>query len=667
MLDYIKKQIHARNMQAEQEKPAPENVPNEVITECASIFQELDAQLSEEGADAGKVRKMELAIPLEEDPEIESVEISLDGTLEDVPGDASANTEEIVESYQTMKTYDEFFQEATTMVDRLMRESDDHYNQRVSEVADKMYKEYCEDAERIGDFGFNKIPVNDAKVPSKLLVDFGVFQEGTNFVSKVNIFYATDDDHNIIKKQLDSVRLIQEGAFKNIGPFLKAYMESTYNVPAEENVWNVCTPKTIIVPKGNGDSFCAVLEYANEITGKSEFFGWTKPVVFQEGLFKKNTDGKKTLDADEAKKLIKMNIKNSNCGAVFQKPTTTVDLVEDSGEIIITSPTGSKVTSKGFSFKDENGKTKTVRKAKIGKKWVVESVDIEGMERVNMESFVMEGHYENPSQVTKKAMDDAVDNIYKQNVTERKMPSRFFQETIDFGGGDGGSDLPPAEGGNDAAQANDAPTADTNGDAAAPPAEGEDDKKVATVNDVSSEIANRVQDKTQAEADAAKITFPDENPPAEDNATTDTAPSVDTTGDATTDTSTDDTSDVDTSSLDSVAAPAEGGNDDIEGIDNTATADEGDDFATSEDLGSDEEDMGDDVDLSNMTIDEIMDQANEKVKGMTLDEIKNFIATAPQSEIQEAFFLTKKNINKEVDIRLREALGVLNDNKMIHS
>lgn len=576
MLDYIKSQVRARNAQAVQEQPSPENVPNDVITEYAHLFQEME--LSEEGTDAGKLRKMAVDIPLEEDPEIETVELSMDGRVVDVPGDAAAPTEEITESYKTMKTYDQFYQEALTQVPRLMRESDDHYNARVTEVADAMYQEYCVDAEKIGDFGFTKINITDEKVPSKMLVDFGVIQEGaTNtFMSKLNIFYATDEDHNIIKKQLDSVRLVKNGAFQNIGSSLKAYMESAHNVSTDTNVWDVCTPKSLIVPKGNGDSFCVVLEYANEVTGKNEYFGWTRPVT--------KTDDEK------------------------------------------------------FS----------------------------GMETVNMESFVNETHYENKDRVIQESLNEA-----EQEISEtRKRPlSRFYQEAIDFGGGDGGSDLPPAQDGGDAAPAADAGTADASGDANTAPAEGEDDKKVAAVNDVSADIAKKVQEDTQNDANNTTITFPDENPPADAGAS-DTAPSVDTSADASTESGSDDIGATDTSSLDDVAA--DGGDtgsadDSIDGIDNTATDDTSDDFATSEDMGSDEEGLEDgdmDVDLSNMTIDEIMDQANEKIKGMTLDEIKSFIADASPSEIQEAFILTKKNINKEVDIRLRETLGILNDNKM---
>ena len=571
MLDYIKSQVRARNAQAVQEQPSPENVPNDVITEYAHLFQEME--LSEEGTDAGKLRKMAVDIPLEEDPEIETVELSMDGRVVDVPGDASAPTEEITESYQTMKTYDQFYQEALSQVPRLMRESDDHYNARVTEVANAMYNEYCVDAEKIGDFGFTKINITDEKVPSKMLVDFGVVQEGaTNtFMSKLNIFYATDEDHNIIKKQLDSVRLVKDGAFQNIGSSLKAYMESAHNVSADTNVWDVCTPKSLIVPKGNGDSFCVVLEYANEVTGKNEYFGWTKPVT--------KTDDEK------------------------------------------------------FS----------------------------GMETVNMESFVNETHYENKDRVIQESLNEAEREISE---TRKRPLSRFYQEAIDFGGGDGGSDLPPAQDGGDAAPAADAGTADASGDANTAPAEGEDDKKVAAVNDVSADIAKKVQEDTQNDANNTTITFPDENPPA------DAAPSVDTSTDASTESGSDDIGATDTSSLDDVAADsgdAGSADDSIDGIDNTAVDDTSDDFATSEDMGSDEEGLEDgdmDVDLSNMTIDEIMDQANEKIKGMTLDEIKNFIASASPSEIQEAFILTKKNINKEVDVRLRETLGILNDNKM---
>lgn len=568
MLNYIKEQVRARQPRVEEQpNQSPENVDDKVLLEYASLFQELD-DLSVEGTDAGKERKFGVDIPFD-DIEVETIEFNLGtGTVADVPGDATASAA-ITESYQTMKTYDEFFQEAMTQVTRFSRESDDEYDKRVSKVADKLYNEYCEDAKRIGEFGFSTLSVTDESVPSKILVDFGPVEDGSDksFMSKVKTFFATDENHRIFKKQLDSIKLVQQGAFQKIGKPLMAYMESHYDVPSGNNVWDICTPKNLIVPKGNGDSFCVVLEYTNELTGKNEYFGWTAPV----------------------------------------------------NEV------------------DEN--------------------QMNSCTQFNMESFVNETQYENKDTVIQEA-------LVVHDETRRKMRprSRFYQEAIDFGGadngGDAGSDLPPAENTGDNAGGGDTPTAPEGGDntanadqnvdassgsdaapADATSSEGTDDtnKETAAVNDVSTQIAEKVADQTQQQADenssddmGTDITFPDETSTPE--------PSMDDTS-STTDMG-------DTSSS----------------VDDTT-----DDFATSDDLGDDtgdDLDDGDMPDLENMTIDQIIDQGTEKLKGMTMAEIKDFIGSASPSEIQEAFVLTNKNINKEVDVRLRETLGVLNDFKM---
>lgn len=568
MLNYIKEQVRARQPRVEEQpNQSPENVDDKVLLEYASLFQELD-DLSVEGTDAGKERKFGVDISFD-DIEVETIEFNLGtGTVADVPGDATASTA-ITESYQTMKTYDEFFQEAMTQVTRFSRESNDEYDKRVSKVADKLYNEYCEDAKRIGEFGFSTLPVTDESVPSKILVDFGPVEDGSDksFMSKVKTFFATDENHRIFKKQLDSIKLVQQGAFQKIGKPLMAYMESHYDVPSGNSVWDICTPKNLIVPKGNGDSFCVVLEYTNELTGKNEYFGWTAPV----------------------------------------------------NEV------------------DEN--------------------QMNSCTQFNMESFVNETQYENKDTVIQEA-------LVVHDETRRKMRprSRFYQEAIDFGGadngGDAGSDLPPAENTGDNAGGGDTPTAPEGGDntanadqnvdassgsdaapADATSSEGTDDanKETAAVNDVSTQIAEKVADQTQQQADenssddmGTDITFPDETSAPE--------PSMDDTS------STNDMGDTSSS------------------VDDTT-----DDFATSDDLGDDtgdDLDDGDMPDLENMTIDQIIDQGTEKLKGMTMAEIKDFIGSASPSEIQEAFVLTNKNINKEVDVRLRETLGVLNDFKM---
>lgn len=551
MLDYIKKQIQARQPGIIQTSPEPEDVPNDVIVEYAKLFQELD-DISDEGTDAGKERKLGIDIPLEDD-EIEDIEFNLgDGRVTDVPGDAT-----VTESYETMKTYDKFYEEAEENTVRLPRESDASYNRRVTSLADQMYTEYCNDAERIGAFGFRKLRIDDDRVPSKLNIDFGPMSSGSDksFMAKVKTFFATDDEHAIFKNQLDAVRLVQNGAFAKIGEPLMAYMESHYDVPSGSSVWDICTPKNLIVPKGNGDSFCVVLEYTNELTGNNEYFGWTRPVT--------------------------------------------------------------------------NG-------------------NVENCERVNMESFVTETQYENKD----RYIQEAANAIKEERKSTRRPLSRFYQEAIDFGGGegDGGSDLPPAtdDGGGSDTTGNDTPPAPDSGDSTggsdqnidsgnasdAPEANGDsdDNKETAAVNDVSSEIAEKVADDTQEDANVSndnndtEITFDDDTSSGTDtNSEIDNEPSVD---------------------------------EQLDDLDNTGGGSDMSDDVDSD--MSDDTDIGT-ADIDNMTIDELMEHGSEKLKSMPLNEIKKFLSSGTPEAVQESFIITKKNVDKEIDVNLRKCLGILND------
>jgi hypothetical protein len=649
MFGYIKEQINAQRKSVNVTTPEmqPADVPNEVITEFAHLFQELD-DISEEGIDAGAERKLDLDIDLngEGDVEVETIEIGLDGNLKDIPGDATAPS--VTTEYETMKTYDKFYAEAAERIPRMPRESDAAYDKRVSVLADKMYEEYCVDAEEIGAFGFSKIPITDDRVPERINVNFGSMQDGSNaeFVSKVNVTFAADENHQITKKQLDSVRLVQNGAFKNIGSSLRAYMESNYDIPSDKSVWNYCTPSAIYVPKGNGDSFCVVLEYTNEINDRREFFGWTQPVVFQESVFNKNNDDKKkSLSDDEAKKYILSNINDSSLGKAFKDGKATVELDSNSGEVTVKTSSGATVTSKGISFKID-GKVKKLRKSKLGNKWVVESADIDQMEKVNMESFVEETNYEWKKSTAYKLAQEAAE--MKEAKPKRKL-SRFFQEGIDIGTGDAGSDTdnaggdPPAidEGSSD--QAVDAGTSSDAAPADNPqPDDNGEQKETAAVNDVSDQIAEKVADQTKADATGDEdITFSDED---NSGSTDDSSVSFDSsepTGDET--------------------ASVE---DQLDDLDNTA--------AENDELSGDEEGFEDDGsiengeagDIENMSMEEIMNNASDKLKSMPLNELKAFLNDNSASDFQEAFILTKKNINKEVDVHIRKALGILNDNRM---
>lgn len=69
------------------------------------------------------------------------------------------------------------------------------------------------------------------------------------------------------------------------------------------------------------------------------------------------------------------------------------------------------------------------------------------------------------------------------------------------------------------------------------------------------------------------------------------------------------------------------------------------------------------TDYESMTIDELLAQGTERLKSMPIDQLKTFLSEGGAA-VQEAFFLTAGNINKELDEKLRKCLGILNDNKM---
>ena len=572
MRDFIKKQIQERMNVASKNNESVEEVSNETILEYASLFQELD-DLSLEGTEAGNTRKLGIEIPLDDEAELETVEFDIPGgKVKDVPDTAS-----IQESYDGMKTFDQFYQEAYESLTRLPRESDGGFERRVTELAEQMYNEYCADAEACGYFGFDKINISDEKVPSKINVNFGAMNEGSNdnFVTKVNTFFATDAEHNITKKQLDSVNLVKQGALKNIGTSLKAYMESNYDVPADASVWDICTPKTIIVPKGNADSFCVVVEYTNELTGKNEYFGWTAPVS---------------------------------------------------------------------SKNDESA----------------DAVTMESCERFNMESFINETQYENHD---KFIQESAIEET-NERLTRRVRPKRFFQEAIDLGG-EGGSSEGGNEGGGDAAPSGDdlggdAPaeggdTSAEGGDAATTDAEGGEKKdNTAAVNNVSSEIAEKVANDTQndAEANDEQVTFsddevnPDSNVGTADGGLDDTPVEDDITGDESVDGANDTADDM------------------LNDLDNsTGDEDLGDESLDEEPL--EEQDPAEAVEnIDDLSVNELLKMGTESLKNMKVGDLKSLIASGDDEAIQEAFVITPKNVNKEVDFKLRECLGILNDKNM---
>ena len=280
--------------------------------------------------------------------------------------------------------------------------------------------------------------------------------------------------------------------------------------------------------------------------------------------------------------------------------------------------------------------------------------------------------------------------VDRQMVTEAYveayMPSRwnnnnYYQEAIDFGGGGDppemagapaaqpAGDVPPAPDGNAAPPApapetNNAQPSSTNINIDLPPEEGQGDANATdtqdnnqpadppqaenpNANDVTDQIANGVNeglDKQNASNDVDLSADVSEDPNFDMNATTEP-------------------------DMNNVAS------------DPSLDADLENDINNS-DLGDNPDvdidtDPNVDMDFDKMTLNQLIEQAQEKAKDMTIDQLKEFLmnntmpngeevgADAVEDGVQEGFFnYSRANINDTLDRLLRKALGILNDQKL---
>lgn len=208
----------------------------------------------------------------------------------------------------------------------------------------------------------------------------------------------------------------------------------------------------------------------------------------------------------------------------------------------------------------------------------------------------------------------------------------YFQEAIDFGEG----------GGDEAAEVKGDESTDEGGAEVTDSSESEERETIDT-NDVSDKIVEKVKE-TEAEEKGAvdDVNIDDaDSVPSDDNGGEEK--------DAVEDTEVND-------------AP-----EDVE----VSDSDEGSDFDTSVPTNNE--------DFDNMTIEDMLKLGEDKLKTMSIKQLKDFIASngmneeepagegeEPEADAEdfesEAFFITKKNVNAALDAALRAALGILNEN-----
>lgn len=234
----------------------------------------------------------------------------------------------------------------------------------------------------------------------------------------------------------------------------------------------------------------------------------------------------------------------------------------------------------------------------------------------------------------------------KESAKEDPHYHRIIQEAINIGNNDGNDQNATASDGNATPPANDQNAAPSDGGNA----DGQQQEEPKTVevgkNDVSDDIAN-----------AAQAATTDNNEPVENKDSNTDLPDMSDMP------SLDDGSNNDGVDSTNMDATPEG--DDTSNMDVDAQLNELNNEGT-EDLALDSDGTMDasEVDVSHMSVNDLINQGTEALKSMSIEQLKEFLANSDIKTVTEAFILTNANINDEVDVLLRKTLGVLNDNKM---
>lgn len=554
MFEYIQKKIKEQESSTGiSSTPNTSDMEDLAVLEYAHLFQELN-DLSLEGEDEYKTRPLAVDIPLEDDLEIETVEFNTkDGRITDVPMDATVREYEVTDRSK-MKTYSNFYQEALSYIQQMPRESYDRYEQRVSEYAQKEYSQYYNHIVQEGLFGFDKINLNDERVPAHIMCNFGPIKKGgQDYMVKLPVKFETDRKYMITKQQLDAISMFQslEATTCVAEPLMNLLKKDFANEMAKvQSVWDIATPKCLYVMGDQAEKYKVTIEFELDFSDEPYYMTWSYSV----------------------------------------------------------KGTKKKAETKDLSFTQYQIMSKKTFKGK--KEYIKESYELRRPTR---------------------------------------FQDSFFQEEIDFGAGDTNSEVPPAMDTGSPSVSMDNSNPDTNpstatGDNSSTQQSDSASPNINNVNNVSDQIAEKIQDDAAAESS-------ENNNDDMNNIPTDGSVGMDSEGD----TSSDVTSDV-SAELDSL--------DDSSTSDDSSVDDQLNDLdGGTGDEGLDDSSVDGSIDVSNMTIDELLEQGADKLKGMTVQQLKDFLS-GDQSAIQEAFILTKKNINGELEVHLRTALGILNDDQM---
>lgn len=641
MLNYLKQKIAEKEQQlqniVQEQVDNSDNEMDNAILECAHLFQEME-DLSMTGTNVLRERPV-IDIPIEDDVELTTVEYDyMTDRIIDAPMDVQAS-----EAYSKEKHIEDFVEAAYKTVTRLARENDKQYEARVMEAAMSEYNKYHDWVIQEGLFGNDLLDISDERIPATKLVDLGPYEyddpKSKHYVTKLPVLFEITPDHKININQIYALNVIENlGCFEKFGKSLRRALITDHGLGKELydcSVWEIATPLRIRVPQ--------VKQY------------YTVDIVFEiEGMRRPYVFG--------------------------------VDI-----------PTSSIHTTK-------NGKIENLAEAK--KKFD----EADGDDNKKNKYFSIKNDDNESNYISKKDYKKSKSEKVQESVQPLSRWSygrnNIFQEAIDFGGDATAAPTqapdpnaaPPAADPNAAAPAIDA-TADANApavdgmgidnsaDTAAAVGDTNDQAPASTVttNDVSEQIANNVANITAANA-AADADLMSSTPTFDANVD-DTFNNLDSavsgTDNIDADTSATDTADIDATtdpSIDAAADAAESvpevGSDPLSDLGADATDSIGDTGldtdTTDTDLDTTDSDEGaiGDVDIENMSMDDMVTQAVEKIKTMPMNKLRDFLTDGitesavvyvDNLELNDTIMEAVTNPIDQVKLTVRKVLGDLND------
>lgn len=557
MLNLIKAALESANDEKLRIRKESEAMETDQLLEFTQMFEELSDLTAEGiGAKPGEIQsgmqRPHIDIPLQDDIELEALEINVtDGRVIGVPTDASVqeSADEIAPRYSGMKTFNDFYTEAQSMVSRFPRETNEKYSQRVMEYARAEYAKYEDYCYQEGVFGHGKIDIGDPTVPSRVSMNFGPRNpekaNDRDQVINAKILYETDKKGRVTTKQIETALVFnctEQPWYKSLYEPMFEAVKKRYNVPKNKCLWDVADIKNVLIPVKPSDKWMLVLVLETDFSNEKIYYGLS-------------IDIKKSRKKNEAGE-----IKNVGEMPGDQRP--------------------------GF-------KMLTARPA----------ANFRTASEVRMERYEMN----RPSRF-----------------------GRFYSESIDLGGEQPNpTTAEPTPAAEPAAATPDAgATASVDAGAAPQP----DNAENVDVNDVSDQIAANVAtantggDAAANTADLENMPEPNMDNEAGDDMQSD--PSIDNVGEV-----------PPTDDLSGIADPT----------DVSADPTMNDDMGAAEDLGNEPTDDSfgglSDEEMNNMSIEELIERGSDKLKSMSINQLKNFLSTGEMSaedtgaeDVQEAAF-----------------------------